>query len=300
MVLSREDVRDRLKSEETANWLELSLAAIENELPAPLRSPAYALLNRDEHGKELKQIYDATEWPRQLKEREKQMAILADLSSKERYAIFVAVVPRLATHLEAAWQLFEQLPYQFLAHRRAFRAPAQTRAYREKRLVWLRNIILQLAPYREKELAWFAAWVAYLAPYNTQPFGILFAATIDAGGSEGEEIFQLLLACARGEHEIGRMGRHVTTGLLVADRQDGWTLVEHLLLAAQREEGLRQVILETVDEAHPQAFRRMLKLILEHNLLRFSAIVRAVDVWLGFDRDVSDADDLRRALSARC
>src|ERR1051325_9935122 len=61
--------------------------------------------------------------------------------------------------------------------------------------------------------------------------------------------------------------------------------MEKFLLAAQREEGLRQVILETVDEAHPQAFRRMLRLILDHNLARFSAVVRAFDVWLGYQWD---------------
>ncbi|GHO79914.1 hypothetical protein KSD_76850 [Ktedonobacter sp. SOSP1-85] len=298
MVLSREDVQASLQAEKTENWLELSLAAIENELPPSLRTPAYALLNRDEQGKELNHGYDFTERQRQFEEREKQIARLDELSSEEQHAIFTALVPRLATHLEAAWQLIGQLPYQADTYRRAFRAPAQPQAYREKRVAWLRSIIWLLANYRTKDLTWFAAWTTYLAQYNTQPFGILFAAAINAGGHEGEEIFQILLASARGEHEIGRMGRHVTTGLLVAGRQDGWTFVEHLLLAAQREEGLRQVILETVDEAHPQAFRRLIALILEHRLLRFSAAVRAADVWFGFDRDVSDAADLHSTLSA--
>jgi len=57
--------------------------------------------------------------------------------------------------------------------------------------------------------------------------------------------------------------------------------MEKFLLAAQRQEGLRQVILETVDEAHPDAFRRMLRLILDNELLRFSATLRAMDVWFG-------------------
>src|SRR5262249_4123284 len=52
-------------------------------------------------------------------------------------------------------------------------------------------------------------------------------------------------------------------------------------------EGLRQVVLETVDEAHPTAFRRMLRLILEHNLVRFSATVRAADVWFGLRWDAT-------------
>src|SRR5262249_1534328 len=71
---------------------------------------------------------------------------------------------------------------------------------------------------------------------------------------------------------------------------------EKLLLAAQRQEGLRQVILETIDEAHPDAFRRMLRLILEHNLVRFSSVVRAVDVWFGLAWDAVSARVVEQAL----
>ncbi|HMC87964.1 MAG TPA: DUF5724 domain-containing protein, partial [Gemmataceae bacterium] len=87
---------------------------------------------------------------------------------------------------------------------------------------------------------------------------------------------------ARGEHTIGAMGQHVIRALLSASRPEGWELMERMLLAAGRQEGLRQSILETADEAHPQAFRRMLRLILDKDLTRFSSVVRALDVWLGF------------------
>ena len=82
------------------------------------------------------------------------------------------------------------------------------------------------------------------------------------------------------------MGRHIPRALLIANRPEGWELVENLLIAAQRQEGLRQVILETVDEANPQAFQRMLRIIVEQNLVRFSATIRAVDVWVGLGWDV--------------
>ena len=55
-----------------------------------------------------------------------------------------------------------------------------------------------------------------------------------------------------------------------------------MLLAAQRQEGLRQNILETIDEAHPEAFRRMLRIIIDNDMVRFSSVIRAVDVWFGF------------------
>jgi hypothetical protein len=72
--------------------------------------------------------------------------------------------------------------------------------------------------------------------------------------------------------------------------------MERLLLAAQREEGLRQSILECVDEAHPEAFRRMLRLILDHNLARFSATVRAFDTWLGYRWDAANLNAVNAAI----
>lgn len=295
MMLSREEAQNILKEEQTANWSELCASAIQNELPASLHAAAYALLNRDEQGK----AADFSNREAMLCHREaveRGLQRLADLSSEERRAIFSVLVPRTATTVEAAWQLLGRLPYQVDWQRRAFRAPAHDPAYRTKRLTWVRDIIPYLARFREKDLTWFATWAPYLTPHHTQPFGILFAAALDEGGAQGDALFDLLVASAYGEHTVGKMGRHVTTALLVASRPDGWDCIERLLLAAQREEGLRQVILETVDEAHPQAFRRMLHLILEHNLIRFSATVRAADVWFGFERSVEDASDIRTAL----
>ena len=92
----------------------------------------------------------------------------------------------------------------------------------------------------------------------------------------------MLVASASGEDEVGAMGRHVTRALLTASRTDGHAFVERLLLAAQRQEGLRQTILEAADEAHPTAFRRLLSVIVDHDLARFTATIRALDTWLGY------------------
>src|SRR5438445_357789 len=84
--------------------------------------------------------------------------------------------------------------------------------------------------------------------------------------------------------------------ILAAARSEGWELMEKTLLAAQRQEGLRQTILEIVDEAHPDAFRRMLRLVLEHDLVRFSSVVRAVDVWFGFQWDSVSTGVVNKAI----
>jgi len=137
-------------------------------------------------------------------------------------------------------------------------------------------------------------WGGHLAMTDTaaspgwRSIGAVLAAAIDLGGRCGEETFAALLAVATGEHPVGLMGRHVIVALLGSARPEGWDFTERLLLAAQRQEGLRQAILEAADEGHPDAFDRILAIVLEHKLLRFAATVRAAGVWLGFGASVAD------------
>src|SRR5262249_49882164 len=143
---------------------------------------------------------------------------------------------------------------------------------------------------------WWAARAGQSHGGVADSMGVLFAATIDAGGTPGDEVFDILCASCKNEHDIGCMGRHVTRALLACARAEGWWLMEKTLLAAQRQEGLRQTILESVDEAHPDAFRRMLRLILEQDLARFSAVVRAVNVWFGFQWDSVSTGVVNKAI----
>jgi len=54
-----------------------------------------------------------------------------------------------------------------------------------------------------------------------------------------------------------------------------------LLLAAQRQEGLRQQICETIDEGSQENFEYMFKIIYDNDLIRFSSVKRALGVWTG-------------------
>ncbi|MEA2844586.1 MAG: hypothetical protein QOJ69_2257, partial [Actinomycetota bacterium] len=109
-------------------------------------------------------------------------------------------------------------------------------------------------------------------------------------------VYDVLTSVGRGEDPVGVMGRHVIVGLLGASRPDGWAFVERLLLAAQRQEGLRQSILEVADEGHPEAFDRLIDIVLDQDLLRFAATVRAVGVWIGFRADVEQIPDAKHRL----
>src|SRR5579871_3958367 len=271
-MLKAEVAAEWLKSFEVQDGEERRRAAVA-ALPEPLRAIGFAIMNRDAAGGLLHNENRTTQ----------AMEPLEKASPAERMELFTALFPTMARDVDLTWQHFPALPYHPYHNRRAFRAPHAPELLRTRRGLWLYHALNITAKY-EQNVAWYAAWAPYLG-YYADGLGLLFAAVIDAGGAEGEEMFETLLASARGEHEIGVMGKHVTRGLLVASRPEGWEFIEKLLLAAQRQEGLRQTVLETVDEAHPEAFRRMLRLLLDHELLRFSSVTRAVDVWTGFQFD---------------
>ncbi len=284
-MLAPELARERLKSFHHDDWMARWQAAIAR-LPPALQLIVSHILRVDQASNRPAEVilwreYDAPSVNYDA------ICELDGLSASSRRSIFDALFPRIGEYVECGWQLSNRLPYQAGHARKAFRAPNNPEINRLARAAWLQHLIHVTAGY-EQDVEWFAAWAAYLPWRAADTLGLLFAAAIDAGGSEGQAVFDILVASANGEHEIGAMGRHVPRAFLAAARPDGWEFIERFLLAAQRQEGLRQVTLESVVESHPHAFRRMARLILEHNLVRFSAIVRAVDVWFGFGLDVTD------------
>ena len=290
-MLKPEIARERLKEFQTPN-LDAQLAAAVRPLSEAQRTACYGLLGRDAQGK----AFFGGDYAARQKALDKAMAPLLGPDGADRRAVLGALFGPLAPHVEAGWRLHDRLPYQSGWMRKPFRAPQHPRRADAARVAWLQSLLHTARPYQDQTLPWLAAWASYVGGYQADALGVLLAAAIDQRDAVGEEVFDILLATARGEHEIGAMGRHVTRALLAADRPDGWEFVEKLLLAAQRQEGLRQTILESVDQAHPEAFRRMLRVIRENDLTRFSATIRAVDVWFGFGWDAMNARFAAKAL----
>lgn len=203
------------------------------------------------------------------------------LDDAERRRLARALLPGMAEAVDAAWKLLALRPYQEGYARRPFRSRSPERLAR-RRGRWLMQVGIAAGEY-EADAAWLAAWAPHLAGWGElDEIGWLLAGALSVPGAAGDEVFAVLKASAAGEHPVGQMGRHLVRALLSSARPEAWEYAERLLLAAQRQEGLRQAIVESVDEAHPQAFRRMIRLIREEDLGRFSSVVRAMDVWFGF------------------
>ncbi len=268
--------------------------AVIGKLPDKLRKVAFAYKSRKANGDELG-------WMSTISDRvevfERRFMFDA-LPAKDQRRLLKTLCGPLADVAELVFEFGKSLPYERHSERRAFRAPRHQLAYREQRddvIGWMSALSAQ---FKEELLTpeMLAVWTPYLNSWREDNIGRLLAAVIEVGGKRGDQVFEILCQIACNEHEIGRMGRYLPTALLSASRVEGWELMEKTLLAAQRQEGLRQIILEAVDEAHPQAFQRMLKLVLEENLIRFSAVTRAVDVWFGMHWDSASTKIVRQTI----
>lgn len=275
-MLTPEQAQKELEKIKVEAWQTHRLAALE-KLPANLRSIARPLVGVNEDGGR----YDYQERG-QLKNEVVPLA--AKMTREQRVELFETLFPGLGLAVERAWQLHNELPYSvggWYVQTKSFRTPGNEALQLKARLSWVESLLNCIGQYPGKDLAWHAAWAGHIG-WGSESTAILLAAAIESGSKEGNEVFEIICSIARGEHEHGVMGQYVLRTLLCASRPEGWELVEKLLLAAQREEGLRQAILEAADAARPEPFRRMLRVILDNNLVRFSATVRALDVWLGY------------------
>lgn len=206
------------------------------------------------------------------------------LGDKDRQRLFAALFPGIADHVEASWRLQMSLPYQVGYLRKAFRAPLHPEYTRRARVAWLEALLRVVVRYKY-DLDFLVVWAAHLGWGAEPAIGLLLAGALNSNNETGQRLFDKLVSIVNGEHETARIGRYAVTALLSCSRPEAWAVVERLLLAAQRQEGLRQVVLESVDLAHPEAFMRMLRLIEREKLSRFAAVARAVAVWFGLPMD---------------
>lgn len=83
------------------------------------------------------------------------------------------------------------------------------------------------------------------------------------------------------EHRSSFFGHPLIRGIFKSSNCRMHEALGKLLVAAARQEGLRQAIVENIDHGNLDAQLKMMKLIQEHQLTRFSSVIRAVDTWMG-------------------
>lgn len=179
-------------------------------------------------------------------------------------------------YLKLALEASRSYTYQLDFSRRPFRSPNQPWAIQRNRGRVLLAYLSMVEEY-DQPIEFFATWCGYIDSMAYRiSMSYFLAAAIDSGN---KAVLNTLIDSTLGKHEIGIPSRQGIRALLLCNNESAWDAVQKVLLAAQREEGLRQVIFESIDELNPKSFRKFVRLILDHNLLRFSSCQRALQTW---------------------
>jgi hypothetical protein len=105
---------------------------------------------------------------------------------------------------------------------------------------------------------------------------------------QNPQVFEGLKEIIYGENNTALLNRFMIYGILRSHQQAGYEMLGELLLAARLQEGLRQSIVESMDEGTLAANLYLLNIIIEHDLIRYSSVIRALDVWTGLSMEAAN------------
>ena len=206
-----------------------------------------------------------------------------------------------AKYVKKAWDAMPHKMYQSGYARRSFRAPENKKFIHLNQLNFLRSALQFPSTYNYGEggTTYYNLTIEEQIRFDTEITNstyqhLLWSMAIDSGD---DKIFQLFEDIIFNNDEIGKVTRNIIKALLNSEKKESWQLVEKLLLSAQRQEGLRQTILEALDETSIGALKYMIDVIIENKLTRFSSVVRSIDTWTGLGWDSEKETTVRAILS---
>jgi len=190
--------------------------------------------------------------------------------------------------INSGFKMIRSLMYQDSYYRRSFRSKGLEQIYFCRQI----NFLIQLLQEERYELS-LEEKIIYANHTDASAIAFVIAGSINNGDAK---IRKLCIDAVLGNHSKAKPSRALIKGMLLSDDPECWEAIGKLLLGAQRQESLRQVILECLDETSLGAMKYMIKLILEHKLSRFSSVVRAIDVWAGFGWEAAREKTVNRFL----
>ena len=108
---------------------------------------------------------------------------------------------------------------------------------------------------------------------------------------KNKEVIEYCKEVITSENNVGVLTRDVIIAIEKTNNIELMNLLENLLLAAKHQEGLRQSIIETVDEYDISNFLRIIKVVQRENLIRFVSVQRGVMTWIGLGyREVEEKE----------
>ncbi|NSB14631.1 DUF4132 domain-containing protein [Clostridium beijerinckii] len=173
------------------------------------------------------------------------------------------------------WDNASKYPYSIGYYRRSYRTKKSSHLYLNKNIEKLKELIyLKASDF---------SLVKYFENNKEKYNGIgvisdIIAVELDRNDNE---VLEKIKEVIYSDNNTSIVTREIIRGLLMSENEEAHRILGDLLLAAKLQEGLRQVIVENLDEGSKEAFIYMLKLIIDNNLIRFSSVVRGFSVWTG-------------------
>ncbi|KGO95113.1 DUF4132 domain-containing protein [Flavobacterium subsaxonicum] len=205
---------------------------------------------------------------------------------------------KCADYVKEAWSRLPQKMFQNGYERRSFRAPANKKYLLVNQINFLRSLVNVSSTYSYPNTTFYDLTFEEQICFDTEVTNntnqfMLWSAAIDMDKTGLFELFEDIIF---NKHPQGKVSRNIIKALLNSNKKECWQLVEKLLLAAQRQEGLRQTILEALDETSIGAIQYMINVIIEHKLTRFSSVVRAIDTWTGLGWEAEKETTIRNII----
>ena len=110
---------------------------------------------------------------------------------------------------------------------------------------------------------------------------------------ENQEVIQYCQDVLTSENNTAVLTRDVIKAIEQSHNQELQDLLTQVFLAAKLQEGLRQSVIETVDEGNLDYFKRIIDVIKENNLLRYSSVQRGVLTWIGIGYETVEERNIR-------
>ncbi|OYP37488.1 DUF5724 domain-containing protein [Rhodopirellula sp. MGV] len=262
--------------------VQAELAKRLEQVPARLRKICFGMFGRDAKGQ---YIHD---WDKINEAEEAAHLALEELPDKDIYKLIRATAGNAAPLIETAWQWLETTCESYHYEKKTIRSSSLGPAVQIRRVLWLKAMIELCVSFEDEVLTlpMLAVWAPYLQTgyiSREQQLGQVIAANLSDGHEQSEETLEVLRQIVHEEHEIGVLGDHVFYGLWAGNCEEGWELIERLLLTTdESHESLRQAILVAAFDAHPDALARLFGMLHEQGMSRYTAVVHAMDEWLGW------------------
>ncbi|MDF2789343.1 MAG: hypothetical protein K0S80_2441, partial [Neobacillus sp.] len=225
--------------------------------------------------------YNYSEWDKRQNKlyhtlwRENTEGLVSIFADSEFKVLVTLFGKEWARKFKAIWDNSHHYTYLSGEHRRSFRTKTHDSIYLSSAIEKLHGM-LHLAAENFSYKTYFSEKEN---TFNGNPvLPDLLALEID---EDNEEVMSALRDIVYGENNTGLITREIIKGLIMSRSEKAHKFAGELLLAAKLQEGLRQTIVECMDEGSKEGFLYLLKVILDHDLVRYSSVVRGLDVWTG-------------------